>query len=1579
MSLVEQFMSIAKRAGCMALSYAPAMRRGAARGLSPYLIALAVSVLGAPVAFGVTPEVVWDGNFDEAKVGYTLNLSGNALSQDKSTITIDQDVGVKVDFSTGFTTAMTVMFKYSDLSFDAQKTLATSFCSGGDENRTGVYLASGGTVNGIWNTANWNNPMATLSAASGTLAFCYSKSAGTSLYLVESGSRTELYNKSNLKAGSDTAINGCAVGGERAKTGATLLSAATGMKITGIAIFDGILTEADMTGYIWPSEVQEISIDSDTTVSQINNQLDAATKGANVTVADGVTITLDEEFRVPSSVASDGTITLSAQEQPDASYFSRVDFSGVQGGLIRSWLTPGVAGFNFRSANGSDVSGALVAGDNWIHDNNSASGSSTAMFADGLSTLTWSSANTWSCSGSTIISGYLDDGANGGNGAVVKLSNVPYETYDVVIYASSDSNGDFLAKTVNGTTYTWDTAAGEVVEGSSTWGKSALTIPIYGVNALRIKGLSGPLTIYGTARNGDHRGGIAAIQIMPPETPDNVRVYRLTLDGTATTWSGGNWTLEGNVVDAPTSGNVEIVASASTSLTVDQEVSLAALDIVGGENIVVNIANGTDGSLYAIRATIQSGVFQQGSASVLGTTPALVVKSGATFDINGHTFNADVGMTLAGAGAGNWPWALTSSSANAGTAFAGATLSDNTTIGGPYRISIGKSVTSNDFHLNGYTLTKVGVGDLYCTNLRFFGGGTLDLQEGNTSFNQWTSLDGYETIDRHTTVNVHTGASLINNAGRRLWIDTLNVYGGTVTTTASGYFGVSTAFNGSCETTKLEFNGGATATLSGDLTLTTLVCGEISFATDEDTDLATVKVAGTLESTGNISVGEGVRLSLGANRPEGVLTFVEGSFLELALAYEGEIPKFYVSAEPDSDSITLYDTDGTTEISPIRVVYDGTAGTITIRTSTTAIWENIQGDSSFDNIVNWGGDRPSAGMDIVVSVTEDTDISIYSTYTVRNMTVTGNGRVRLYGASGGVTADNLYVVGGATLVRGEEVKVDVKGMIDIEEGTVLAISNRTEMVSIKGAGAVETFGDVIMGITNSFTGGITAKTGTLKTTAVDRTQWRTGFGDYNTGWACTALRRIAVEDGASLDIANFANQDIGYALTIAGKGVLQNGVYSGAVTYSGSNAIGNNSRQVSSITLSGDALVDVGVGWGLVHAGHNQAQLVLNGHTLTIRGSGGSTPPTVPMVNVAATSSGTVVLDGVKLQLTSTACNLSGASIVARGGSKLDFATAPSAIHALTLLPLSADSYVVATEWHLPEGFKPTVSTASIDTTGLRTGDVITLFEAPEGTTLEASGFIVNAGDRYTVEFSENFIEAIVNTLGNFLHYDFNTLGSGLVGRKADDSRGELTSLGGDANEDPVYTRNGKAMKVISGSTPWWDGNSIGEGDDIQTNVSPFHNSEMSVMTLVRPKEADSSIIWGLGSAWDSGVALIVKDTSTVSLYGWSSGAAPTEIVSVTDIANLTGGYHFIAVIATSSETTLWVDKQSQTVATAIPSMNQCGQFGSIHGDTKGFNAAGAAGFCLDDWLVYDSKLSDTEIVKLRSKLRPDPFSIHLR
>ena len=795
-------------------------------------LTVAAGIVGAFTLTAATPVAVWDGDFTATQTGFTLNRSGNAISQDNSTITIDQSVGVKVDFTTGLSDAMTVMFKYSDLAFDAQKTLATSFCSGGDENRTGVYAASGGTINGIWNTADWAHPAQTLSASSGLLAFCYSKTAGTSLYSVGASSRNELFNESGLKAGGDAAINGCTIGGERAKSGATLLGAATGMKITGIAIFDSILTEAEMTNYDFPSEIQE---------------------------------------------------------------------------------------------------------------------------------------------------------------------------------------------------------------------------------------------------------------------------YTLSLDGTSTYWSAGEWKIGTESVAAPLSGYATINLSASTTLTMDEAVSLKELTVQGEDGAVLTLVTGTGSLVANVSVTVKSGVLKQGSASVLGATPKLYVKDGATFDMNGFSISGSTAVYIAGAGAGNWPWALTSSSGAGGAILGGLYLSANATIGGANELKVGQTGAGYYCYLQGFTLTKTGEGAFTATNMNTPGTGTIDVQGGAMSVNQWNNLN---SSSGDTDVILRSGTSLENKTDRVISMRTLTLDGGTLLTTSNA-FKVKTILTGKGETAKLAFADGATINLTGEL-------------------------------------------------------------------------------------------------------------------------------------------------------------------------------------------------------------------------------------------------------------------------------------------------------------------------------------------------------KVSS-------------------------ELVLDGSL--------------------------------------------------------------------------------------------TISAAGITPADIEIGQIIDLLTAPSETTLSSDTITVQAGSRYETEISGNKVTATVVAPTKFMHYDFNAENS-----VAADS----TYNFGNLNPAFVTGKNGKAGVFNSSYRPYYDSNT--------SNKSPFYAGEMTVTTLLKIKEADNTILWNFGSGWSVGMALIAKDSSTISVVSWTGGAAGSDVVSVTDIADLMNKWHLVSIVANANGTTLYVDGTSATVGTVLPTaLGGQGQFGSIHGTAKSYNAVGTAGYYLDDWRVYDAALTAKEIRSLKIELLPDPFRIHLR
>lgn len=73
----------------------------------------------------------------------------------------------------------------------------------------------------------------------------------------------------------------------------------------------------------------------------------------------------------------------------------KLDCSGVSGALIRTWLNPGVVGYNFRNNSGGDTAGQLATGGTWFISANSADGTDAGLFADGLTKLAWSASGTY--------------------------------------------------------------------------------------------------------------------------------------------------------------------------------------------------------------------------------------------------------------------------------------------------------------------------------------------------------------------------------------------------------------------------------------------------------------------------------------------------------------------------------------------------------------------------------------------------------------------------------------------------------------------------------------------------------------------------------------------------------------------------------------------------------------------------------------------------------------------------------------------------------------------------------------------------------------------------------------------------------------------------------------------------------------------------------------------------------------------------------------------------------------------------------------------------------------------------------
>ena len=160
----------------------------------------------------------------------------------------------------------------------------------------------------------------------------------------------------------------------------------------------------------------------------------------------------------------------------------------------------------------------------------------------------------------------------------------------------------------------------------------------------------------------------------------------------------------------------------------------------------------------------------------------------------------------------------------------------------------------------------------------------------------------------------------------------------------------------------------------------------------------------------------------------------------------------------------------------------------------------------------------------------------------------------------------------------------------------------------------------------------------------------------------------------------------------------------------------------------------------------------------------------------------------------------------------------------------------------------------------------------------------------------------------------------------------------------------------------------------------PFYTGQMTVTSLIRTKEANNTIIWSLGNKDANGIAVVAKDSSTLSLVSWSGGASGADLVSVTGIEGLLARSHLMAVVATSRGTTLYVDGLFATTDALVPAnLSQNGQFASIYGGKKNYNRPGALGLTIDDWRLYDVALPPDQVEALCDTFLTKPFSMLLR
>ena len=225
----------------------------------------------------------------------------------------------------------------------------------------------------------------------------------------------------------------------------------------------------------------------------------------------------------------------------------------------------------------ADTAYGLVSATNW-NNTTASTGETIALNAsdgtDSGATLTYAANGTWNddaASTDPFLQYFLGDNREGGT--TITVSNVPFDTYDVIVYVNSDTaDTSFLPVAVNDVKYIGDPETGATVvtdNATATFGQTRADAPQYGLNTIRVNGITrDTLAILGsrqqTIDNVKRRCNIAGFQIVE-SVPLSISVnlkgtanvnfpyYPETLVGDTTGFSGlvpvvnANW----NEVETP--------------------------------------------------------------------------------------------------------------------------------------------------------------------------------------------------------------------------------------------------------------------------------------------------------------------------------------------------------------------------------------------------------------------------------------------------------------------------------------------------------------------------------------------------------------------------------------------------------------------------------------------------------------------------------------------------------------------------------------------------------------------------------------------------------------------------------------------------------------------------------------------------------------------------------------------------------------------------------------------------------------------------------------------------------------------
>ncbi len=581
----------------------------------------------------------------------------------------------------------------------------------------------------------------------------------------------------------------------------------------------------------------------DIKASEINSRIASSELSDVVLVlSDNATLTLDAALNTTSlRVYCAGSVTIAGAtsgEKPSDDELAKVDLFGVEGIVYHDWSAKKrTISLNFgaerASVSGNANSGSInadIPSSSWMNCSN-ATGTVTGLSVYDPSTknltsadsasVTWSSRNTWNWDGATteFLKGYLDDGGDTGPTPSIAVTGVPFTWYDVVVYVATDTeNAAFRPVNVNGILYKGVSGAVDSTTthiSSESWGEGRQMSASYGLNAVRVPSLSGPVTIRGFGNVNSRRGSIAAVQIVESSAPIVAKIgaasYSTLSSALQAVSSGTVIELVGNITESEVRLSQDVILSNATDIAVGANIvgnhaitkTGAGTLVLGGtsESRMLTVAGGT------VRTTNGSGLganIDQVSADSLSK---IVIENGATLDL-ANSVNTCYDITSKGG-------TITNSSDDfplGSKQTTRLTLAGDTTVSGNSFGLLAKGYNATSLVMGGCKLT-VRMNDgkkFYFCSTTITGGGTIDVVSGECGAVQsraCTATDG-------TTLKIGATGTFVT-VGSETCMFTNVDNGGTIAMNASNALTVTGKYSGSGTINNLSLPAGATVEMSG--------------------------------------------------------------------------------------------------------------------------------------------------------------------------------------------------------------------------------------------------------------------------------------------------------------------------------------------------------------------------------------------------------------------------------------------------------------------------------------------------------------------------------------------------------------------------------------------------------------------------------------------------------------------------------------------------------------------------------------------------------------------------------------------